>query len=120
MKRRCSPRFVQKAHSQARSWRKAARMLNELYGVTLSHLTWRDYATGRRDIAAPSIRAALGLGPRVCPVCGQKPTAKFSRLLAKMTPAEWIEWRKLRKLKKYKAANRLLEEVYRRTSKRMR
>jgi len=118
MKKRCSPRFVKKTHSKARSWRKAARELNELYNVNLPHLTWRDYATGRRDITNPATRAALMLGLRVCPVCGNKPTVKFSHLLAKLKPCEWKRWKELRRLKKYKAASCLLEEVYNRKKKR--
>ena len=35
-----------------------------MYGVDLPHLTWRDYAVDRRDIADDEIRIALLLGPR--------------------------------------------------------
>ena len=78
---RCNPQIVEKAHIEARSWRKAARTLNELYGVSLSHATWRDYAKGRHDIADPETRARLMLPARSCPACGHKnaqrrPTAR--------------------------------------------
>ncbi len=114
MKMRCSPRLVQKVYSKARSWRKTAGALNDLYGVNLSHQAWRDYATGRRDIANRATRAALGLEPRACPMCGQKPAVQLGHLLAKMTPAEWDQWHELRRQKRYKAARHLLDEIYNR------
>ncbi|MBC7879586.1 MAG: hypothetical protein H7Y59_20650 [Anaerolineales bacterium] len=64
--------MVEKAHSQALSWRKAARALNVLYGVSLSHTAWRDYAMGKHDIANPETRARLMLPARACPSCGHK------------------------------------------------
>lgn len=77
---RCNPQTVEKAYQKTHSWRKTARALNELYEVNLSHSTWRDYAKGKHDIADPATRARLGLGPRACPACGHKHTArKFSR-----------------------------------------
>lgn len=117
MKRRLNPRFVQKARSQARSWRKAARELNALFGVNLHHLAWRDYATGRREIADAATRAALGLGPRPCPRCGHKPGMQITRLLKRLTARDLKRWNQLREGRRYKAANRLLEEVYRRTKR---
>lgn len=72
MSMRCNPRNVNKTYKQAGSWRKAARVLNALYGVDLSHTTWHDYATGRNDIADPEIRSHLGLSARPCPSCGHK------------------------------------------------
>ncbi|PWH18193.1 MAG: hypothetical protein DDG60_00800 [Anaerolineae bacterium] len=117
MKKRCSPRLVQKVYSKARSWRKTAETLNDLYGVNLSHQAWRDYATGRRDIANQAIRAALGLEPRACPTCGRKYPVQLGRFLAKMTPAEWDRWHELRRQKKYKAARHLLEEISNRKRK---
>jgi hypothetical protein len=78
MKKRCEPRIVQDTYQKTRSWRKTAESLNALYGVDLSFLTWRDYATGRRDITDPETRARLLLGPRVCPGCGRKHTARRS------------------------------------------
>ena len=69
---RCNPRKVMKAYHQARSWRKAAQALNELYNVSLSHTTWHDYAIGKNDIADKETRARLGLGARACPSCGHK------------------------------------------------
>ena len=76
MLERCNPQMVENVHSQACSWRKAARTLNELYGVSLSHATWRDYAKGKHDIADPETRARLILPPRACPSCGHKHVAK--------------------------------------------
>lgn len=75
MLKRCNPQMVEKAHVQAHSWRKVARTLNELYGVSLSHATWRDYAKGKHDIAGPETRARLMLPPRACPSCGHRFTA---------------------------------------------
>ncbi len=72
MLQRCNPRLVEKAHLQARSWRQAARILNDLYGVSLSHTTWRDYAMGKHDIADPETRNRLMLPLRACPSCGHK------------------------------------------------
>jgi hypothetical protein len=72
MKKRCTPQIVKKVYQKARSWRKAAKALNQLYNVKLSHTTWRDYAVGKHDIADPEIRTRLGLGPRACPGCGHK------------------------------------------------
>jgi hypothetical protein len=72
MLQRCNPQIVQKAHLEAQSWRKAAQALNNLYGVSLSFAAWRDYASGRRDIADPETRAHLMLPPRACPSCGHK------------------------------------------------
>jgi hypothetical protein len=64
MKRRCTPHVVKRIHKKTRSWRKAADHLNQLYGVSLSHATWRDYAAGKHDIADEETRALLLLGPR--------------------------------------------------------
>ena len=72
MLERCNPQTVEKAHTEARTWRKAAQALNNLYGVNLSHTAWRDYAKGKRDIADPETRARLMLPPRACPSCGRK------------------------------------------------
>jgi hypothetical protein len=115
MKKRCTPHFVKKIHSKNQSWRKAAKELNALYEVSLNFLTWRDYATKRRDILNPSIRAALFLEPRPCPSCGNMPTAKLSRLLERMSLNEWKSWHEFRKQKKYKAARRLIDEVFSRS-----
>ena len=108
MKKRCSPRFVQKTHEKARSWRRAAQGLNLIYGVNLSHLAWRDYSTGRRNITDPKIRTALLLGPRIFPT---KYRLRFSRLLKRMTVRDLQLWHELRKQKKYKAAYRFLDEI---------
>lgn len=116
MKRRCSPRFVQNVHAEARSWRKAAKKLNACFGVNLSHLAWQNYSTGRRDIADAAARAALGLGPRPCPACGRKSDPmQLSRLLKRMTAKDLRKWNQLRAAKKYNAASQFLGEVYRRT-----
>jgi len=64
MKKRCTPQLVEEIHRKNESWRKAAEVLNALYGVKLHHLTWRDYATGRRDIADLKTRSALMLDQR--------------------------------------------------------
>ena len=72
MKKRCTPQIVKKAYRKARSWRKAAKVLNQLYSVNLSHTAWRDYAVGKRDIADDERRIQLLLGPRACPGCGRK------------------------------------------------
>ena len=93
--------------------------MNELYGVDLPHLTWRDYATGRRDITNPATRAALMLGPRACPACGHKPGMQLSRLLKRMTIKDLRKWNQLREGRQYKAAKSFLEEVYKRKIKRM-
>ncbi|MCG3145290.1 MAG: hypothetical protein HONDAALG_02854 [Gammaproteobacteria bacterium] len=112
MKRRCDPRFVKKTYSKARSWRKTAQELNALYDVNFSHVHWRAYSLGERDIADAATRAALGLGPRPCPTCGRKPEAvKLSRLLKRMTPKDLRNWKRLRAARKYKAANQFLLEV---------
>ena len=71
MKKRCTPQIVKKAYQEAHSWRKAAKALNQLYNVNLSHTTWRDYAVGKRDIADNETRVRLLLGPRPCPSCGR-------------------------------------------------
>jgi hypothetical protein len=76
MLQRCNPQIVEKAHLEARSWRKAAQALNNLYGVSLSFAAWRDYASGRRDIADPETRVRLMLPPRACPFCGHKHTTR--------------------------------------------
>jgi len=68
--------MVANVHSQARSWRKAARILNELYSVSLSHATWWGYAKGKHDIADPETRARLLLPVRACPSCGHKQTKR--------------------------------------------
>lgn len=112
MKKRCTPQTVKKTYQKAGSWRMAAQELNLLYGVNLSHLTWRDYGIGRRDISDSGIRAALLLGPRTCPTCGDKPSAHFSRLLKRLKPKNLNHWHELRKQKKYKAAKHFLDEVY--------
>jgi len=112
MKKRCTARFVNDVYSRTHSWRKTAKELNDLYQVNLDFLTWRGYAVGRRDITDPKVRAALLLNPRVCPVCRNRSTTEFSRLLERLTLAEWQLWRKLRRQKKYQAANDLLDEVY--------
>jgi hypothetical protein len=72
MLKRCNPQTVEKAYQKTRSWRKTARALNELYNVSLSHASWRDYAKGKHDIADAGTRARLLLGPRACPGCGRK------------------------------------------------
>ena len=114
MKRLCTPQVIKKEHQKARSWRAAAKELNSIYGVDLPHLTWRDYAMGRRDIADDETRIALLLGPRPCPSCGNKPSIHFSRLLKRMTSKDLQYWRKLRCQKNYKAAKDFLDEVYNR------
>ncbi len=76
MLKRCNPQIVEQAHVQAHSWRKAAQALNAMYGVSLSHTTWRDYAKGRHDIADPETRSRLMLPPRPCPYCRQKNTSR--------------------------------------------
>lgn len=120
MQKRCTPRVVKTVHSETHSWRKAALELNARYQVSLNFLTWRDYAMKRRDILNPEIRDALLLGPRICPVCGNRPNAKFSRLLERLKPNEWKLWRELRRQKKYKAAKHLIDEVYSRPIKKSR
>ncbi len=72
MPQRCNPQTVAKAHLRAHSWRKAAKTLNDIYGVSLSHAAWRDYALGKHDIANPDTRARLMLPSRACPSCGYK------------------------------------------------
>ncbi|MFZ5910398.1 MAG: hypothetical protein ACOYYU_10320 [Chloroflexota bacterium] len=109
---------MKKAYSKARSWRKTAQALNARFGVTLSHVLWRAYSLGKRDITDPAARAALGLGPRPCPMCGHKPTMQLSRLLKRMTAADLENWNQLRAARRYKAARQFLEEVYRRKEKR--
>lgn len=76
MLQQCNPQIVEKAYLQARSWRKVARALNDLYGVRLSHATWRGYAKGKHDIADPDTRTRLMLSARACPSCGHKHTAR--------------------------------------------
>ena len=112
MKIRCTPQVVKKTYRKAHSWRGAAQELNLLYGVNLPHLTWRDYAMRSRDIADPKLRAALLLGPRTCPTCGDKPSAHFSRLLKRLKPKNLNHWHELRNQKKYKAAKQFIDEVY--------
>lgn len=114
MKKPCTPRLVLIVHQKKRSWRKAAQELNDHYGMNLSHLTWRDYATGRRDIADPEIRSKLLLGLRSCPACGARPSLGFTHLLKRMDPRDLKHWNQLRKEKKYHAASRFLEEIYNR------
>jgi len=72
MIKRCNPQKVEEIYLQVRSWRKTARALNDLYGVSLSHTAWRDYAKGEHDIADLETRALLMLPPRACPACGRK------------------------------------------------
>jgi hypothetical protein len=72
MKKRCTPHLVEQTYQKARSWRKAAERLNQVYGVSLSHTTWRDYGIGKHDLADEETRARLLLGPRPCPTCGHK------------------------------------------------
>jgi hypothetical protein len=112
MEKRCNPHMVQKTHLKTRSWRRAAQELNSIYGVNLSHLTWRDYGTRRRDITDPKTRAALMLRPRI--TYRNKPRVHFSRLLKHMTAEDLQIWNELRKQKRYKAAYRFLEEIYNR------
>jgi hypothetical protein len=112
MKKRCTPRLIFDLHDQLKSWKKATRELNALYGVNLHPLNWRDFATGRRDIAAPHVRAALLLGPRPCSKCGSKPSTHFLRLLKRLKPKDMKRWQRLRRQKKYKAAKQFLDEVY--------
>jgi len=73
---RCNPQKVQEVYLQARSWRKAAEILNCAYGVRLSHTAWADYAKGKHDIADPETRSRLMLPPRPCPYCGRKDTVR--------------------------------------------
>lgn len=117
MKIRCNPRFIKKIHSKSHSWRLAAKKLNAYFGVDLPHLTWRDYATGRRDIVDPKTREALGLDPRPCPKCGMKPGMDINRLIKRLTADDLEHWGKLRRARKYRAAHLFLEEVYRRKIK---
>ena len=112
MKTPCTPQVIKKTHQKACSWRAAAKELNALYGVHHPHLTWRDYATGRRDIADDETRAALMLGPRPCPRCGNKPSVHFSRLLKRLKPEYLNHWHRLRNQKKFNAAKEFLNEVY--------
>lgn len=72
MQKRCNPQIVNKTRLEVRTWRNAAKALNNLYGVSLSHTAWRDYASGRRDIADPEARLRLMLPARACPLCGYK------------------------------------------------
>ena len=118
MKRRCNPRFVKKTYSKARSWRKTAQELNDLYSVNLSHELWRAYSTGKREITDTATRDALMLGPRPCPACGHKPGMQLSRLLKRMTVKDLRKWNQLREGRQYKAAKSFLEEVYNRKKKR--
>lgn len=114
MQKQCTPHLVQRSHARVKSWRKAARDLNILFGVSLSHLAWRDYATGRRDIADPKTRAALMLAPRPCPTCGDKPDLHFSRLLKRMRSIDLLHWKRLRNEKRYREATRFIDEIYNR------
>lgn len=86
MKLRCNPQMVIKTYRKTRTWRRTATELNQLYDVSLSPATWRDYAKGNHDIADPETRARLLLGPRVCPGCGRKHTAPKSPRQAKQKP----------------------------------
>lgn len=106
VKKRCTPHFVLAVHKKARSWRKAARELNELYGVNLHHLTWRDHATGRNDIVDLTIRAALLLGPQ------ETIKTHFLHLLKRMKTKDLNRWHELCKQSKFLAASDLLDEVY--------
>lgn len=72
----CSPQLVQETYQEHRSWRKVAKVLNAVFGVALSHATWRDYGTGSHDIADPYVRECLRLAPRPCPTCGRLPNSK--------------------------------------------
>lgn len=76
MIKRCTRQFVKKTHRKEGSWRKAAKELNIQFEVNISHTTWRDYATGRHDIANLHVRKCLGLPPRPCPTCGKLPKSK--------------------------------------------
>ena len=117
MKTRCTPQIVLKTHRRTRSWRSAARELNSTYGVNLAHVTWQNYATRRRDIADPEVRAALLLGPRTCPTCKTNPTAPFLHFIKRMRPCDLKHWNNLREARRYKAARELLDEVYSRPIK---
>lgn len=112
MKKRCTPQLVRKTHRKTRSWRLAAQELNSLYGVNLPHLTWRDYAMSRRDIADPHVRVALLLGVRKCSACGSYPGAHFSHLLRRLQLRDLKRWQRLRNQKRYKSAREFLDEVY--------
>jgi hypothetical protein len=83
-----------------------------IYGVNLSHLTWRDFGTNRRGITDCNIRAALLLDPVVCPTHEYKFLMDFQRLLIEMTANDLQIWHDLYQQKKYKAAYRFLDEVY--------
>lgn len=72
----CSTQLVQETYQELRSWRKVAQMLNTVFGVALSHATWRDYGIGRHDIADPYVRECLRLPLRPCPTCGRLPNKK--------------------------------------------
>ena len=85
MQKRCNPQIVEKAHSESRTWRNAAKVLNDMYGVSLSFSAWRDYASGRRDIADPKTRARLMLPPRSCPTCGHKKAQRNKPTATKRT-----------------------------------
>lgn len=74
MQKRCTPHLVRKTYQNTGTWRKTAIALDQLYGVSLSPATWRDYAEGNHDIADLETRARLGLGPRACPGCGRRHT----------------------------------------------
>ena len=73
MEKRCTRQVVRETYKETGSWRKTADHLNHLYGANLSHTAWRDYATGKHDIADQGTRARLLLGPRTCPTCGHTP-----------------------------------------------
>lgn len=52
-------------------------------------------ASGKWDPSDPDIRVAYGLGPRVCPTCGQKHRKPSSRKPRQLTQSEeW--WRSLK------------------------
>jgi hypothetical protein len=91
--------------------------LNALYGVNLPHLTWRDFAMKRRDIADPKTRAALLLGPRPCPTCRDNPTRHFSNLLKRLRPNDLKRWQRLHDDGKYREARQFINEVYNRKVK---
>jgi hypothetical protein len=111
MKGQCTPQLVNEAHQKCRSWRKAAKELNACFGVDLSHTAWHDYAAGRRDIADPETRTALGLAPRLCPNCAKEADSKITRLLKRLTEDDRQYWQELYRSKKFEEAERFLEEV---------
>lgn len=118
MKKRCTPQMVRKMHQQTGSWRSTASILNHQYGVNLPHLTWRDYATRRRDISDAVVRTALLLGPRPCPTCKSNPHTYFTRLLKNLRPADLRKWTDLRDRGNHREARQLLDAVFSRKSHR--